>query len=974
MGVKRFIFLLFLITTTCNLTVIAQNDSILEIKAKTWADSVYNSLSVEQRIAQLIFVRANYPGQPYFSSIDTLIRDFNIGGIVFFKSDPVSQVKQTNHWNKLARTPLMIAIDAEWGLSMRLNNTVRYPLSMTLGAVRNNNYIYAMGKQIGEQCKRMGIHINFAPVVDVNSDPRNPVIGMRSFGQDPELVAEKGLIFARGLESQGIIACAKHYPGHGNTHVDSHYDLPVVTDALSKLRSNDLYPFALLINGGVNSIMIAHLSVPAMDPNVNLPSTLSKIIVSDYLKDTMGFKGLIITDGLDMKGVTKHYKEGEVALKALEAGNDILLIPDNVELSIQNIYNAYLQGDLKEDRIKESCIKVLLNKYLSGAANPNPIKVENLINDLNKPLYNSTAEILTESSITVVKNSDQLLPLGDKFKGRIAMVVIGASNFQEVENEIIKFGSIDIYHLKHDAKKRTRKKLVSKLSEYDLVIATVLNTNISASKKYGISEGDIDFINKLAPQTNVVLDIFASPYALNFFDLTHIESVIVSYHENPAAQRASIKLIMNGAILTGRLPVDAGPYKVGHGLTFGGQELYEVNPNILGINMEYLKKVDSIAKMCIDSMATPGCQILAAKDGAVFYNKSFGYHTYDKVRKVKWNDVYDIASLTKILATTAAIMKMTEEGKIDLNDKISDYLLMLRGTDKSDLGFKEVLSHTSGLQNWIPFYTSTFSEDGWNDSIYSTKISEEYPTRVAEDIYLRKGYDNILFDSIMESPFQDKSYHYSGLGFYMFKKITEDINNINFDKYLYENFYNPLGLKYMRFNPRKYFKLSQIIPTENDTIFRKQLLHGDVHDQGAALLGGVSGNAGLFSNSHNVAVMMQMFLNGGSYAEGKYLESGTIDFFNNYHYVSDSNRRGLGFDKPLLKYEPHRTNCKDASPSSFGHSGFTGTYAWADPETGLVYVFLSNRVHPDMNNGKLMNWDIRTDVHQLFYEAIKTKE
>jgi len=428
---------------------------------------------------------------------------------------------------------------------------------------------------------------------------------------------------------------------------------------------------------------------------------------------------------------------------------------------------------------------------------------------------------------------------------------------------------------------------------------------------------------------------------------------------------------MNDVDRFGTLPVDAGKYKAGWGLNYGAAKLFTDDPVEMGINMDMLRKVDSTALNGIEIGAYPGCQIIAAKDGAVFYNKSFGYHTYDEKNTVNLNDVYDLASLTKILATTPAIMKMTEQGLIDIDGQLSDYLLMLKGTDKDSLKFKEVLSHQSGLQNWIPFYESTITDDGWDTTIYQNHISEEFPIRVAENMYVIRGYNHVLMDSIMLSPFQDKSYHYSGLGFYMLKQIVEDINNSSFDDYVYDNFYDRLGLKYLKFNPRKYFILDSIIPTENDTIFRMQQLHGDVHDQGAALLGGVSGNAGLFGNSFDVAVMMQMYLNGGSYGDELFLKNETVDLFNQYHFAADSNRRGLGFDKPLHLYEDHRTNCRDASPSSFGHSGFTGTYAWADPENGLIYVFLSNRVYPDMNNSKLMDLDIRTNIHQLFYEALK---
>jgi len=936
------------------LQISAQNAEPINTDEVIWVDSVYNSLTVEQRIAQLIFVRANYSGQPYINTVDTLIAKYNIGGIVFFKGDPINQALQTNYWNSLAQTPLFISIDAEWGLGMRLSNTLKYPLQMTLGAVSNNNLIYRMGQQIGDQCKRMGIHINFAPVVDVNSNPKNPVIGMRSFGQNPQLVAEKGNMYMLGMQSKGLIASAKHFPGHGNTYKDSHKDLPEVTSQLPTLLENDLLPFQYLINNGVNSVMIAHLSVPALDNRKNIPSTLSHKIVTDLLINRMQFNGLIITDGLDMQGVTKYYKVGMVALKALLAGNDILLIPDNVPASIKNIKQAVADGLVTDEHIERSC------------------NTTNLINDLNKPEYIQTAKNLFDASITIVKNTNNLLPLVNNEQSK-ALLVVGTNTPQEIANALSQYGDFDVFSIEHIAKNRKRKQIISKLSSYDLVVVAMLNTNISASRRFGITVSDVELVEQIAQKTDVVLDIFASPYALNFFNDDLFKAIIISYQEKPMLQYASARLITNKVNKFGTLPVDAGKYKTGWGLTYGATSLFFDNPQTMGINMDMLRKIDSIALNGIEIGAYPGCQIIAIKDGAIFYNKSFGYHTYNEVDKVKWNDVYDLASLTKILATTPAIMKLTEQNSIDINARLSDYLPMLKNTNKDSLTFIEVLSHQSGLQNWIPFYKSTITENGWDTTIYQGTISENFPIRVAQNMYVKKGYNHVLLDSIIISPFQDKSYHYSGLGFYLLKKMVEDFNNEDFDTYLYKNFYDILQLNYLKFNPRKYYNLDKIIPTENDTEFRMQQLHGDVHDQGAALLGGVSGNAGLFGNTYNVAVVMQMYLNGGSYGDKKLLNSETIDVFNKCYFVADSNRRGLGFDKPLHLYEDHRTNCKDASPSSFGHSGFTGTYAWADPENGLIYVFLSNRVYPDMNNSKLMDLDIRTNIHQLFYESLKNK-
>ena len=969
--IKAANIIVIIIVLVFSFELTAQNNQVTNSSENFWVDSVYNSLTTEQRIAQLIFVRANYSGHAYLQSVDTLITDYNIGGVVFFKGDPVSQAIQTNYWNSLSQTPLFVSIDAEWGLSMRLKYTVRYPLQMTLGAISNDNLIYLMGQQIGEQCNRLGIHINFAPVVDVNSNPNNPVIGMRSFGQSPALVATKGNMYMKGMQNKGLIACAKHFPGHGNTFQDSHKELPQVSSSYNTLINNDLLPFQYLINNSVNSIMIAHLSVPALDNRKNMPSTLSRSIVNDILIDSMYFRGLIITDGLDMRGVTKYYKVGMVALKALQAGNDILLIPDNVPASIQNIKDAISNNELSYTQLEHSCKKVLKYKYLSGVWKNKQIDTANLITDLNKPVYYETAKELYQEAITIVKNNNDILPLNkDKFKKK-ALLIVGTQDNQKISQSLSKYADFKIFSINHNAKKRMYKKLIKELNDYELVVIAVLNTNISAKRRFGITKSDITLIEKITDQSKTILDIFASPYALNFFDDSKFDAIVLSYHENSTLQDASAKLIMTSVRKFGTLPVDAGNYKAGWGLTYGTQTLYSASPESMGINIKMLQKIDSTAINGILIGAYPGCQIIAAKDGAIFYNKSFGYHTYDRKNIVKWNDVYDLASLTKILATTPAIMKMTEDGNIDINGKFGDYLLMLKGTDKDSLGFKEVLSHQSGLQNWIPFYRSTITENGWDTTIYQSTISEDFPVRVAENMYVKKGYNHVIMDSIILSPYQDKHYHYSGLGFYLLKQMVENISNRDFDDYIYNTYYDKLQLKYLKFNPRKYFDLNKIIPTENDTIFRMQQLHGDVHDQGAALLGGVSGNAGLFGNAYNVAVMMQMYMNGGSYGTTEFLKEETINLFNRYHFAADSNRRGLGFDKPLLIYEDHRTNCKDASPSSFGHSGFTGTYAWADPKNGLIYVFLSNRVYPDMYNSKIMDLDIRTNIHQLFYEALK---
>ena len=937
---------------------------------KQWVDSVYNSLSIEEKIGQLIFVRANQAGKPYIENVDNLIREYNIGGVVFFRAGVIAQAEKTNQWNSIAKTPLMIAMDAEWGIGMRLRNTVKYPLQMTLGAITNDTLLYEMGKQVAWQCKRMGIHMNYAPVVDVNSNALNPVIGMRSFGENPQAVAQKGYFYMKGMQDAGIIACAKHFPGHGDTRTDSHETLPLVTGKKKDLRKTELVPFQYLIDKGVAGVMTAHLSVPAFDKKKTRPSSLSYKIVGKLLKEKMGFDGLIVTDGLDMKGVTKYYKEGEVALEAFLAGNDVLLIPADVKASISSIKVAVGEKESNMLRLKESCKKILTYKYLSGAWKGEIIDTANLLQDLNNSDYSDLSKSLAYNAITIVKNNNDILPLSHTDTLKPVVVVIGykSTDFEKVLSE---FMPTDVHFLKHDADIKAKQKVISSLGKTNLVIVVLTNTNILASRRFGITESDVQFVQRIAMNNKTILNVFASPYSLNFFtSLDDFEAIVVSYQDKKYLMRRSAEVMLGMAAANGMLPVSAGGYNVGIGIETLKTRLTYASPKELNIDTNILKKIDSTALNGIEIGAFPGCQIIAAKDGFIFYDKTFGYHTYDKVNPVKKDDIYDLASLTKILATTPAIMKSYDDSLIDINSPISDYLIYLKSTNKKDMIIKDMLAHQAGLFSWIPYFESTIIKDIWDTTYYNSLISEEFPVRVAQNMYICENYDYEIYEEIAKSEVGEKKYQYSDLGFYLFRHLIEISRNMAFDEYVYREFYKPLGLSNMRFKPRRYFPLNKICPTEFDKTFRHQILKGDVHDQGAAMMGGVSGHAGLFANSYDVAVMMQMMLNGGTYGGREFISSTTIDEFNTYHFAKNDNRRGLGFDKALLEYEDHRSNCHGASPTSFGHSGFTGTYTWADPENGLVYVFISNRVYPDMYNNKIGKLDIRTNIHQLFYDAV----
>ncbi|HSG67204.1 MAG TPA: glycoside hydrolase family 3 N-terminal domain-containing protein [Bacteroidales bacterium] len=940
-----------------------------------WVDSVFNSLSDEERIAQLMIVRANEPGKGYFTYIDKHVQEYNIGGVCFFRNYPHEQVKAANYWQSIAKTPMLMSIDAEWGLGMRLDSTTIFPFQMTLGAISNDELIYAMGKEIAEQCKRIGIQMNFAPVVDINSNPANPVIGMRSFGQERENVMRKGMAYMRGLQDNGVIATAKHFPGHGDTDTDSHKTLPVIPHSSERLDSIELYPFVKLIENGLGGIMIAHLYIPAYEKEEGVASTLSENIVMGLLREKLSFDGLIVTDALDMKGVTKFFKPGEIELRALMAGNDILLLPADVPKAIKRISNAVKNGEISRQLIDDRCRKVLTYKYRSGLAQYRPARVEGMHEDLNNSWAAGLSRLLYEASATLVKNDGGLLPLTHLDTLEIAYVSTGGAEGEDHFFERLSmYGRISGFSLKPDASKKELDELYSKLDDFNLLIISIRNTNIYPFKDYGIPASTWRFIRDMRKSKKIILDIFASPYAIAVLGEEDLpESVVISYQDNRISEEVGAELIFGGIPAQGHLPVGiAGLFPSGAGLATTAIRMGFTQPSLLGIADSFMARADSIALSGINMKAYPGCQVLAAKDGRIFYNKCFGTHTYEDEAEVRPMDLYDLASLTKIAATTISVMGLANDGLLDVDQRLSYYLPYLRNTDKKDIIIRELMAHQSGFRPWIPYYNYTIEKKGLAPAVYSNKISEDYNIRVAEGMYIHSDYHREIIDSIRFSSLtMEQGYKYSDLGFYLLKEAVENISNMPFQDYLEKKYYAKLGLSNMGFLPLKRFDRSRIIPTEDDQTFRKQLLWGDVHDQGAAMLGGVSGHAGLFSNAFDMAVVMQLFINGGEYGGIRFFSDDLVKEFTSTQFPLMGNRRGIGFDKPLLEYEDDGPNCRSASSDSFGHSGFTGTYAWADPRNGLVYIFLSNRICPKASNTKVMEHNIRTNLHQVFYDALE---
>jgi beta-N-acetylhexosaminidase len=951
----------------------AQVSTKMDVAEQQWVDSVYIALTPQQRIGQLFMLRAN-------SDIDSLeihqltrlIKDYNIGGLCFFKGGPVRQAILTNYYQKLAKTPLLISMDAEWGLGMRLDSTISFARQMTIGAIRNERLITEYGLAIAEQLRRMGVHVSFSPVADINSNPANPVINIRSFGEHKEDVARKSVLYMKSLQQGGIISVAKHFPGHGDTDTDSHHSLPFIGHSAATIDSLDIYPFRELINAGIDGIMVAHLNIPALDATKDIPSSLSPIVIDSLLRKKLKFNGLVFSDALDMKGVSNYNGPGSVELKALKAGNDVLLLSVSVEKAVAEIMHAIDSGFYSKDELAVHCKKILSGKYRSGLNKFQHVHLENLFNDLHSPEEVNLNLELYRNAITVLKNENIIIPILPSDTLRIASLMIGYPDIRMFQQRMNDYVKVDHYTLPRDVDKKTIEATLSYLKDYNLVIIGINNTTPTPARNFGISDATIGLVDSLLISKQCILNLFTLPYSINLFrNIDKAKALVVAYQDNADAYDAVVQMMFGATVASGTLPVGVNSVFPTHaGLTTTASGRLSYNPyQGKEIHAEDLVVIDSIVKIGLDNKAYPGCQVLIAKNGNVIYRKSFGNTDYINNQPVKNDDLYDIASVTKVAATTLAVMKLYDEGKVNLDEPLSKTLKYLESSNKKKITIREVMTHQAGLVAWIPFYQKTLKNGYPDSSLYSKVASDNFPCRVAEGMYLRKDYRQVIIDSIIHSPLSDKKeYKYSDLGFLLMQQFIEQVTGKSLDLYMEEQFYKPLGLKTLTFHPREKFPLSRIIPTEKDTLFRHQLVQGDVHDQAAALLGGVAGHAGLFGTSNDMAVILQMLIQNGSYGGRQYIKPETVALFTKRQFKG--NRRGLGFDKPqLLPSEPGPA-CEEASANSFGHTGFTGTYIWADPDNDLIIVFLSNRVNPDAEPNKLVQLGTRTQIQQTLYQSI----
>ena len=990
---SRSITIALLLLLTCSFAFAQKLPNLFQEvnqeKMNQWVDSVFDSMTLDERIGQLIILKSD-PSISYQESTIKKINNYKVGGIIFSGGSLSDQAESTNEYQKASTIPLWIAFDGEWGLSMRLNNTPRFPKNMMLGAIANNELIRLYGEEMGRECRELGIQINFAPVVDVNDNPNNPVIGTRSFGEKPQTVLEKGIAYAKGLESQKIIAVGKHFPGHGNTSEDSHKTLPVIKSSRSHLDEIELYPFAHFVQEGFSGIMTGHISVPALDQSSGLAASLSPKIVNGLLKNEWGFTGLSFTDALEMKGAAS--KDDNSCVLALLAGNDVLLCPKNMAVDFAAIKKSVESGVISLSTIENNCKKILQYKYITGLNQYKPVEMKGLQQRINTDYADWLIQKLNNESVTLLKNNNNVLPIKQLDKNKIAILSIGVDDEPAFWKRMALYGTFDFFQLAANAASSDIESVFEQLKKYSRIIVAVHTDRMN----------DFPSLQSLAKEKEVHLCFFISPYALTQYaqSIAQAQSVTLAYENTPGAQNAAAEILMGGIAAKGKLPVTIpGIFGCGSGLETNKVRLSYQKPQEVNMNENILKKIASIVNEGIKNQAFPGCQVLVAKDGVVVYNQSFGFFDYANTHPVQNTDVYDLASVTKTLATLPSVMKLIDTKKITLSDNISQFVPELKNTDKENLTIRDALFHETGLPASLPLYQLIIDKNSYSGPLYSRRRDYTYRTlydtnvymrtdfkfdstlvsktpqpgismQVAENFYIKNDFQRDVLNEIIKAPLsKKKGYLYSDLNFVLLKNVVENCTAQSLDKYVETNFYSRLGANSTCFLPLRKINKEAIAPTENDEFLRNQILIGYTHDETAALMGGVSGNAGLFSSANDLAKILQMFLNLGEYGGERYLSQETVQTFTKTK--SSISRRGLGFDKSDPSHPENSPTGELAPASTYGHTGFTGTCFWVDPDNHLIYIFLSNRVYPLRTHKQLMEMKIRPQIQDIIYKAFQ---
>ena len=958
-----------------------------------WVDSVMDKLSFKEKVGQLfIYTIAPVDTKRNLELLREVIDTYKVGGLLFSGGKMQNQVELTNRAQRQAKVPLMITFDGEWGLAMRLRGMPVFPRNMVLGCIRDNKLLYEYGREVARQCRQIGVQVNFAPVADVNINPENPVINTRSFGEDPIQVADKVIAYASGLESGGVLSVCKHFPGHGDTDVDSHKALPVLPFTRERLDSVELYPFKEAIRAGLGGMMVGHLQVPVIEPIGGLPSSLSRNVVYDLLTDELAFKGLIFTDALAMKGVAGN---GNVSLQALKAGNDMVLSPRNLKEEIPAVLEAIEKGELTREDIESKCRKVLTYKYVLGLKKKSYVQLSGLEQRINSPQTRDLVRRLNLAAITVLNNKNHILPLHTDKEQTIALLEVGdPGETDALAKQLSRYTSLARFSLRANQTEEENQRLRDSLSTYKRIIVAVSEQRLAPYQP---------FFAKFVPESPAIYLFFTPGKMMLQIQraVAHASAVVLGHSYSSDVQRQVADVLFAKASADGQLSASLGElFPTGAGVTITPKTPLHFVPEEYGLSSAHLKRIDSIALDGIRQGAYPGCQVVVLKNGHIMFDKAFGTYTGKGSPRVESTNIYDLASLSKTTGTLLAIMKLYDKGRFNLTDKISDHLPFLQRTDKKDITIQEILYHQSGLPSWIPFYQEAIDKDSYDGRLFSARKDVHHPVQIGtttwanpkfkfkseyispvktgdytvqicDSLWLNRSFRKVIEEKIAEAPLKQKRYVYSDVGFILLGMLVEQLAGMPMEAYLQREFYEPMGLEHTGYLPLRRFAKSEIVPSNKDRFLRKETLLGFVHDEASAFFGGLAGNAGLFSTARDVARVYQMLLNGGEIDGQRYLSKETCQLFTTE--TSKISRRGLGFDKPDAD-DWKKGNCAPAAPAEvYGHTGFTGTCAWVDPVNELVYVFLSNRIYPDVTNRKLNQLHIRERIQGAIYDAMKKK-
>ncbi len=957
-GRRAYHFILFLLLFFIAISGVAQN------RKTQWVDSVFQTLTTSEKIGQLFMLPISaYSNSTEKAPLQDQLKKYKPGSVLITKGGPITHSLLLNKLQSDSKVPLLVAINAEWGLGQTLDSTLSFPKPLALGAIKNDSLIFELGQEIGNEMKALGLHINFSPNADIDVNEDLYPATLRYFGDNKKRVAAKSIQFMKGLQSTGAIAIAKHL---ANPKKDRHLatkDSSVVFDA-NQIDTVGFFPYQKLITEGVGGIITSHLDFVLLGKKKPVPASISELFLSGVIREKLNFNGLTLAELPYLKRVTGKSRKGEAEKLAFAVGNDIIIQPENIQAAIKKISKAVKNDKKLLAQLNASVKKILAAKFDVGLSSRRPILTDSLLATVNSPKAPLLQAKLVRASSTLIKNSSALVPIPSFEHQKFASISFGKSEDNEFNHYLSKYASfqkIAVTILTDTLQ------LNQKLKEATVIIVGLF----PAAKGFMLQIAPI--LEKLSQKHSIIICGFGDPEDLKF--VSHHSTLFATYSDDDISQKIMAQIIFGAQQSDGVLPLSiTDSLFFGKGIQSQLKDRFSYSiPEDAGMDASKLVKIRTIMQEAIDNGATPGCQVLVAKDGKVVYEQSAGFFTYDKKIPVTEETIYDLASVTKVAATLQTVMFMQEKGLIDINKKVSVYLPELKDSNKKDFTIKDILTHQAGLWPFLPFWTQTVKDSTLMNKYYQTKQSDDYPFPVADSLFAHKTMKDSLWQWIIKAKVREKptrtvfDYRYSDMGFYMLQHLAEKLLNQPMNVFLEQNIYEPLGAYTMGYLPRDKFAASRIAPTENDKLFRRRLLVGYVHDQGAAMHGGVAGHAGLFGSANDLAKLGQMWLNKGTYGGQKFFEPKTFELFTTKQF-KDS-RRGLGWDKPVLG-DPAGPTSVYASAKTFGHTGFTGTCIWVDPEFNLVYIFLSNRVYPDMTNNKILNGNIRPRIQDVIYQSI----